>query len=92
MATGNNLLLRVGGGRGFVVEEKRGLCFHPKRMVVTAAHCLPVVPRAPGFRGNWDETLPDLLGPADQVASSLRRPQISIHQGAKLLARALRRG
>jgi hypothetical protein len=49
MATGNDLLVRVGGGRGFVVEEKRGLCFHLKRMVVTAAHCLPVVPRRAGL-------------------------------------------
>ncbi len=29
---------------------------------------------------------------ADQIATSPRRPQISVHQGAKLLARALRRG
>ncbi len=29
---------------------------------------------------------------ADQIATSLSRPQISVHQGAKLLARALRRG
>ena len=29
---------------------------------------------------------------ADQIATSRRRPQISVHQGAKRLARALRRG
>jgi hypothetical protein len=29
---------------------------------------------------------------ADQIAPSLRRPQISVHQGAKLLARAIGRG
>jgi hypothetical protein len=61
----NAALVRVGDGRGFVVEEKGGLSLHQKRMVVTAAHCLPVVPHAPGFRADWDETLPELLGPID---------------------------
>jgi len=28
---------------------------------------------------------------ADKVAASVRRPQVSVHQAAKLLARALRR-
>jgi hypothetical protein len=27
----NQLLLRSGGGRGFVVKEKRGFCFYPER-------------------------------------------------------------
>jgi hypothetical protein len=35
---------------------------YQKRMVVAAAHCLPVIPGAPGFRRDWDETLRDLLG------------------------------
>jgi hypothetical protein len=60
------MLLRVGDGRGFVVEERRGLCLYPKRLVVTAAHCLPVIPQAPGFRRDWGETLRDLLGPPER--------------------------
>jgi hypothetical protein len=61
--TDNKLLIRAGGGRGFIVETKTGLCPYPKRLVVTAAHCLPKVPKPPGLRGNWDETLPNVLGP-----------------------------
>jgi hypothetical protein len=71
VVVGNALLVKVGRGRGFAVEQKRGLCLYPKRFVITAAHCLPVVPHAPGFRGNWDETLPDLLGPLGR-----RKPKV----------------
>jgi hypothetical protein len=69
MAKGS--LVRVGGGRGFVVEEKSGLCLLPRHLVITAAHCLPVAPNAPGFRANWDETLRDLLGPLGR-----RKPRV----------------
>jgi hypothetical protein len=51
----------VGDGRGFVVEEKPGLCLYPKRYVVTAAHCLPTDLLTLGFGGTWGSTLRDLL-------------------------------
>jgi hypothetical protein len=42
----NKFLTRVGDGRGFVVEDKRGQPF-----VITAAHCLPTI----RWRGFQDE-------------------------------------
>ena len=36
-------VLRVGDGRGFVVEHRNYLG-HEERIVITAAHCLPVLP------------------------------------------------
>ena len=62
-STPTKSLVRVGDGRGFVVEEKRGLCLYPKRFVVTAVHCLPRIPKPPGRQESlWEETLPDVLG------------------------------
>ena len=55
-------LVRVGDGRGFVVEDQTG-----NRFVITAAHCLPGVPAAPGFREDWAETFQNLLGPLGGV-------------------------
>jgi hypothetical protein len=56
-------LVRAGRGRGFVVQE----CNIPhRRFVITAAHCLPKIPRALGVRDEvFEEILPDLLGPLD---------------------------
>jgi hypothetical protein len=48
-------LVRVGGGRGFVVETRLGGFHHTGRLVITAAHCLP-------NNDGWDNALPDLLG------------------------------
>ena len=62
-STPTKSLVRVGDGRGFVVEEKRGLCLYPKRFVVTAVHCLPRIPKPPGRQESlWEETLSDVLG------------------------------
>jgi hypothetical protein len=41
-STPTESLVRVGDGRGFVVEERPGLCLYPKRYIITAAHCLPL--------------------------------------------------
>ena len=53
-------LVQVGDGRGFVVDDPLG-----DRFVITAAHCLPEVPAAPGFREDWAETFQNLLGPLE---------------------------
>jgi hypothetical protein len=65
-------VLRVGDGRGFVVE-RRGYLGHPERIVITAAHCLPRLP--PPYehllqlptphpaRYLEEETYPRILGP-----------------------------
>jgi hypothetical protein len=60
MPTSTRLLVQVGGGRGFVVEERFGF---RRRFVVTAAHCLPEFPRTPLDREIWGETIRDILGP-----------------------------
>ena len=62
----NNILVRVGEGRGFVVEEKVGL---QRLLVITAAHCLPAIPAHLGARADWGETLQDLLGRIEHKAS-----------------------
>jgi hypothetical protein len=52
-------LLRVGDGRGFIVA-KRGSPW--RRYVITAAHCLPIVPDPLGVRVG-EEVFENLLGP-----------------------------
>ena len=53
--------MRVGEGRGFVVERRR------ERLVVTAAHCLPFFP--PAHPGSYleERTYRDLLAPLGAV-------------------------
>lgn len=55
-------VVKVGGGRGFVVETVRQLAdgFLEGRVVVTAAHCLPHLP--PLFADVESRTYPSLLG------------------------------
>ncbi|PYF03842.1 hypothetical protein BJ122_10599 [Rhodopseudomonas faecalis] len=50
-------VLKVGGGRGFVVEGKQN------RLVITAAHCLPSLPPAMPAAYTEEKTFPRLLGP-----------------------------
>jgi hypothetical protein len=50
-------ILRVGGGRGFVVEG------HGDRYVITAGHCLPHLPPCLSFSGTEERTYPSLIGP-----------------------------
>ena len=52
-----NAVLRVGGGRGFVVEHKK------HRLVITAAHCLPHFPVCQAASYIDDRVYDDLLGP-----------------------------
>lgn len=49
-------VIRVGGGRGFVVEGGT------TRYIITAAHCLPELPPAHGSSYTWECTYPKLLG------------------------------
>jgi hypothetical protein len=47
-------VLRVGGGRGFVVEGR-------EKYIVTAAHCLPVLPEAMPAAASHERTYADLV-------------------------------
>ena len=49
-------IIRVGAGRGFVIEGVRG------RLVITAAHCLPELPPAMSFSLLEERTYRNLLG------------------------------
>jgi hypothetical protein len=51
-----NSVIRVGDGRGFVVEDSRGF-----RYVITAAHCLPFFPPCHGFSDTHEGTYENLL-------------------------------
>lgn len=55
-----DFLLKVGGGRGFVVTDTRHEELPP--LVITAAHCIPEMPAAHPYRRHDEETFP-LLGP-----------------------------
>jgi hypothetical protein len=60
----NSAILKVGGGRGFVVTLHR----HPggdERIVITAAHCLPYLPPCHPGRYLHEYTYQRLLGPLD---------------------------
>jgi hypothetical protein len=52
-----NAVVKVGDGRGFVVQYKH------YRVVITAAHCLPCFPPCMSFSGLEDRTYKALLGP-----------------------------
>jgi hypothetical protein len=65
----NGTVVKVGHGRGFVVEHSYELpafqgkrFFRTIRLVVTAAHCLPRLPKTEGLRF-LGETYKNLLGP-----------------------------
>jgi hypothetical protein len=49
-------VVRVGDGRGFIVEGERS------RLVITAAHCLPLFPPCATFSHVEERTYRDLLG------------------------------
>jgi hypothetical protein len=69
-STAAKCLVKVGNGRGFVVEEQPGLCLYPKRFIITAAHCLPLDTLEPdAFLDPAPPTFPDLLGKLDGDAS-----------------------
>jgi hypothetical protein len=54
-------IVTVGGGRGFVVEGRRG------RFVITAAHCLPVFPPCATISFDEERTYQALLGPLGEA-------------------------
>jgi hypothetical protein len=59
-------VVRVGDGRGFVVEGN-----DENRYIVTAAHCLPHLPTACSFASASDVTFKDLLGPPQSTAPTI---------------------
>jgi hypothetical protein len=65
MTNPTTAVIRVGDGRGFVVKdlaaERRG--FHWKRIVITAAHCLPFFPPCHAASDLEERTYRALLGP-----------------------------
>src|SRR5437867_2361147 len=54
---GTRSVLKVGGGRGFVVNGDRD------RLIITAAHCLPRFPPCHGLSYTEERTYAKLLGP-----------------------------
>src|SRR5215813_7310413 len=56
-----NAIIRVGDGRGFVVEGEHD------RFVITAAHCLPFFPPCHGASYLHERTYRALLGPLAQA-------------------------
>jgi hypothetical protein len=59
-AAAKRAVLKVGGGRGFVVE------LGDDRYVITAAHCLPSFPPCLSFSDVSERTYKALLGPLGQ--------------------------
>ena len=55
-------IVRVGEGRGFVVEAGR----FERRYVITAAHCLDPFPNPTSISHGCERTYRDLLGPCDE--------------------------
>jgi hypothetical protein len=64
MAEIANAVVRVGDGRGFVVEGATG-----QRFIITAAHCLPFVPPSHGFSYTEERTYQNLLARLGQEPS-----------------------
>jgi len=51
-------ILTVGGGRGFIVADAEG-----RRLVITAAHCLPYLPAGRGLTDSVVRTYSELIAP-----------------------------
>jgi hypothetical protein len=49
-------VVTVGDGRGFVVFMPNPSGLHPRRVIVTAAHCLPGLPPAHSAAHTWERT------------------------------------
>jgi hypothetical protein len=78
LARAAKAILRVGDGRGFIVEHRSRRSVggqqwtQSQRLVITAAHCLPGrLPRAASFFSGWERTYQRLLGPLGR-----KRPQV----------------
>jgi hypothetical protein len=59
-------VVRVGGGRGFVVQDQERF---RSRLIITAAHCLPFFPPPHAAAYLEERTFQDLLGPIDEETS-----------------------
>ncbi len=58
-------VVKVGDGRGFIIEVRNGTAlghFSERRLVLTAAHCLPKLPPACTWSYTEERTYPNLLG------------------------------
>ena len=75
-------IVTVGEGRGFVVSDERESSMSlPSRLVVTAAHCLPVLPPCASNSNTEERTYRHMLGPvgnvptvAAEIVANLNRP------------------
>ena len=62
-----NAVIRVGDGRGFIVnDEGEARLGRDKRIVITAAHCLPFVPPCDAYSVDECRAYEELLGPLGQ--------------------------
>jgi hypothetical protein len=61
MQTLSGAVIRVGDGRGFVVQG------HESRLVITAAHCLPERPTGFSIRHNSESVYRRLIGPLEEA-------------------------
>lgn len=70
-------VLKVGDGRGFVIEQqirlprRRGARVTERRVVGTAAHCLPHIPPAMRISYEEERTYPRLLGTLDGTVTDI---------------------
>jgi len=63
-------IVKVAGGRGFVVEIPRPRV-GTEPVVVTAAHCLPRLPPAHGMSSTQERTYANLVGPLDALRATV---------------------
>lgn len=64
-----NAVIRVGDGRGFIVQDAGRMRLgwrNADNIVITAAHCLPSLPRP---LRDWEHTYKNLLSPLGQEPS-----------------------
>jgi hypothetical protein len=59
-------IVKVGGGRGFVVQSKD---WRERRLIITAAHCLPRLPPCHAASDLGDRTYSALIGPVGGAAT-----------------------
>lgn len=64
-------VIKVGTGRGFVIELEVAGFLYKRRLVVTAAHCLSHLPPACSSSGADEKTYAALLGPLGDSAPSI---------------------
>jgi hypothetical protein len=71
-------IVKVGGGRGFIIEHRRevppfnGKRFASDHLVITAAHCLPRFPPCHSASNSYERTYASLLGTLDAAKPGVR--------------------